>query len=121
MLVEVVMERSVSCSLNKVQMSMPKPDQARHHHCTGRLTQVILQLLIKYEADLQLCYSDGQTPLHKVPLVNEFNNQNKGHTSIPFIYRVKYKLLKDNFCGHNPQRPDLLYLNKLLLFSELSN
>ena len=81
----------------------------------------VVKLLIKYGADLQLCDSDGQTPLHKVPLVNKFNNQNKGDISIPFIYSVKHKLLKNSFRGRNPQRPDLLYLSKLLLFSELSN
>ena len=43
MLVAVVMKMSVSCFLNKVQMSMPKPDQARYRHCTELLTQVILQ------------------------------------------------------------------------------
>ena len=29
----------------------------------------VVKLLIEYEADLQLCDNDGQTPLHKVLLI----------------------------------------------------
>lgn len=56
MLVAVVMKMSVSCSLNKVQMWMPKPDQARYRHCTGLPTQVILQWW-NFFSNMELIYN----------------------------------------------------------------